>query len=75
MQTAFPAQSAIKAPAKSMANMHQVVLNDRINAVLCCAFILVVACILVYGVRACRAALRDPEWTAQEAPAYLAAAK
>ena len=69
------AEGKVLAPAKSMANMHQVVLNDRINAVLCSVFMLVVACILVYGVRACLAALRDPEWTAQEAPVQRATAE
>ncbi|SFI53727.1 carbon starvation CstA family protein [Caulobacter sp. UNC279MFTsu5.1] len=69
------AEAKVLAPAKSMANMRQIVLNDRINAVLCSIFILVVACILLYGVRACLAALRRPDWTAQETPDPLAAAE
>jgi hypothetical protein len=40
-------------PAKSMAQMHQMLLNDRIDAGLCALFLAVVASVLVFAIRAC----------------------
>ena len=54
------------APAKNLAEMHKIVLNDRIDAVLCVFFILVTLAMTAYGVRACLQALRIGEWTARE---------
>ena len=62
------------APAKSLAEMRQIVLNDRIDAVLCVFFILVTLAMTGYGVRACRKALREPKWTARETPAGIVGA-
>ncbi|MDB5690339.1 MAG: carbon starvation protein [Sphingomonas bacterium] len=58
----------ILAPAKSMAEMRRIVLNDRIDAGLCVLFLGVVTAILIYGVRACLAALRSDRPTARELP-------
>jgi carbon starvation protein len=55
-------------PAKSMDQMNQIILNARIDAVLCVFFILVSLSILVFAVRAVVAAYRDTEWTAREHP-------
>ncbi|RXZ42009.1 carbon starvation CstA family protein [Crenobacter cavernae] len=59
----------VLAPAKSLAQMQQVVFNDRLDAGLAAFFILVVLSVLVYGVRACWAAWRVSHPTAQETPA------
>ncbi len=68
------AEGTVLAPAKTLADMQQIVLNDRINATLCALFIAVVLSILVYGVRAALKALRTKEPTAQEtAPQALPA--
>jgi carbon starvation protein len=46
------AQGEVLAPAKSMAQMRQVIFNDYVNASLCALFIAVVLATLFYGVRA-----------------------
>jgi carbon starvation protein len=56
------------APAKTFAEMHKIVLNDRIDAGLCVFFILVTVTMTAYGVRASMQALRNREWTARETP-------
>ena len=56
------------APAKSMAEMERIILNDRIDAALCIFFILVTLAMTAYGVRACLIALRTGTWTARETP-------
>jgi carbon starvation protein len=56
------------APAKSMAEMQRIVLNDRIDAALCVLFLGVVAAILIYGIRACRQALRSERPIVRELP-------
>lgn len=61
------------APAKSLAEMHKIVLNDRIDAALCVFFILVTLAMTAYGVRASLQALRSKEWTARESSAQRAA--
>nr|WP_047165547.1 carbon starvation CstA family protein [Sphingomonas sp. Y57] len=47
-------------PAKSLAEMEQIILNDRVDAAMCGLFLLVMGIILVEAVRACRAALANP---------------
>ncbi|MFC5346202.1 carbon starvation CstA family protein [Brevundimonas staleyi] len=63
------AEGTVLAPAKSIADMQQIVLNDRINATLCVLFMGVVISILIYGVRACLKAKANSEPTDQETPA------
>ena len=46
----------VLAPAKSLAQMSQIILNDRINAGICAFFLCVMLVILVQAIRACRAA-------------------
>ena len=46
--------------------MHQVVLNDYVDAALCGFFVLVVIAMAVYGVIWCVRALAAPRATAQE---------
>lgn len=60
-------EGRVIAPAKSLAEMHKIVLNDRIDAGLCVFFIVVTLTMTTYGVRACLRALRTNEWTAREA--------
>lgn len=61
-------QGTLLAPAKSMAQMRQIMVNNYIDAALCGAFMLVVLCILFFGVRACLQARRASQPTAQETP-------
>jgi carbon starvation protein len=63
------ADGRVLAPAKSLAEMARVVLNDRIDAALCALFLAVVATIVVYGVRACLSAHRADRPTVREVPA------
>ena len=67
-------EERIIAPAKSLAEMDRIVLNDRIDAALCIFFILVTLAMTAYGVRACLRALRTREWSACEAPPRATAA-
>ena len=60
------ANGAVIAPAKSMAQMHQIVLNARIDAVLCAFFISVSLTILGFSLRAIAIAYRNKSWTARE---------
>ncbi|MDB5662930.1 MAG: carbon starvation protein, partial [Sphingomonas bacterium] len=48
----------VLAPAKSMAEMRRIVMNDTIDAALCALFLAVVLAILLYGIRSCLAARR-----------------
>jgi carbon starvation protein CstA len=64
----------ILAPAKTMAEMNRIILNDRIDAGLCVLFLAVVFAILAYGVRTCRAALRSDRPTTRELPLQAQAA-
>jgi len=52
------ASGQVLAPAKSLAEMHRIVMNDRIDAALCTLFLGVVVSIIGYGVRTCLAARR-----------------
>lgn len=60
------AEGKLLAPAKNAGQMSQIVLNDRIDAVLACLFIALVVAIAVFGVMACLKALRADRWTALE---------
>jgi carbon starvation protein len=68
------ARGEIKAPAKSMAEMEAIVFNDRIDAALCALFLVVVLSLLVFSIRTCLAALRDPEPSVSEAPRQMVTA-
>ncbi|MFA7441483.1 MAG: carbon starvation CstA family protein [Sphingomonadaceae bacterium] len=63
------------APAKSMGEMHQIVLNDRIDAAAVALFLTVMLAILWYTIKSCIAAYRADAPTTQEIPATLVAAK
>jgi carbon starvation protein len=55
-------------PAKALAEMRSVILNDYVGAALCCAFMAVVVSMLVYGVLAIRKALANPAASTREIP-------
>lgn len=59
----------VLAPAKSLAQMQQVIFNDRLDAGLAGLFILVVLSVLGFGIKACLQAWRTSHPTAQETPA------
>lgn len=60
------AEGKLLAPAKNAGQMSQIVLNDRIDAVLAALFIALVVAIAVFGIMACVKALRADRWTALE---------
>ncbi len=60
------AENKILAPAKSMADMHKIVFNDRIDAALAVLFVGLVLAIATFGVMACVKAYRAERWTALE---------
>ncbi len=60
------AEGKLLAPAKNAGQMSQIVLNDRIDAVLACLFIALVVAIAAFGIMACVKALRADRWTALE---------
>jgi carbon starvation protein len=62
-------QGQVLAPAKDMAQMNQIIFNDRIDAALALLFVLVVVSILVFGIKSCLEAYRTDRWTASETPA------
>jgi carbon starvation protein len=65
-------QGKVLAPAKTVADMQQVITNDYVDAALTVLFMLVVVVILGFGVRAILAARRSAEPTSREtAPATL----
>ena len=61
----------IVAPAKSMAQMRQIIFNDRIDAALVALFLAVVLSLLFFTIRTCLAARRVGHATAQEIPAGM----
>jgi carbon starvation protein len=67
------AAGTVLAPAKTVAEMRAIVMNDRIDAALCALFLAVVLSILLFAVRACVAARRVPTPTVQEIGAEAAA--
>ncbi len=56
----------ILAPAKSMAQMHQIIMNDRIDAALCLIFLGVLLSMLAFALRTMWQAFRDPAVTTRE---------
>jgi carbon starvation protein len=72
MAHAFIYQSALAdgkvlAPAMSVGEMSQIVVNDYVDAALCALFVLVVLSMLVFGVRSALAGWRSGRPTAVEA--------
>ena len=61
----------VLAPAKSLAQMQQVIFNDHINATLCVLFMSVVLVMLFCSLRAMRAALRSGRIESTETPVVL----
>ena len=68
------ARSEVLAPARSIADMRAIVLNDRIDAALTLLFMLALLSILLFGIRACFAARAADRPTARELPVSEAAA-
>jgi carbon starvation protein len=66
------AEGKVLAPAKSMAQMKQVLMNDYIDAGLCVLFMFVVISIILFGINACMKAYRENGWTAREIPSVAA---
>ena len=60
------AAGKILAPAKTIEEMHRVIVNDYVDATLSALFVAVVLAMIVYGVIAIRRALGDPKITAME---------
>jgi carbon starvation protein len=60
------AAGKILAPAKTMAEMHRVIVNDYVDATMCALFVMVVLAMIVYGVIAILRAFGDPKITAIE---------
>jgi len=61
------AAGTVLAPARTAAQMHQIVLNDRVDVSLTALFMAVVVTMLVSGLRAAVAARANPRITAREA--------
>jgi carbon starvation protein len=60
------ADAQVLGPAKSLADMAAIVVNDTVDALLCALFIGVVLAMLAYGVLAVRRALSNPTATTRE---------
>jgi carbon starvation protein len=56
------------APAKSAAQMRQIIFNDYVDAMLAGLFIVVVVSVLVFGIRTILAARGGPKPSAKETP-------
>ncbi len=61
------AEGKVLAPAKAPAQMHQIIMNDYIDATLAAIFMAVVLSILFFSIRACVQALRQDKPTTKEA--------
>lgn len=59
----------ILAPAKTIGDMHRVIVNDYVNSALTAGFLFVVLTVVVYGVGACFKALKSDQPTVVETPA------
>ncbi|MEY4676109.1 MAG: carbon starvation protein CstA [Pseudomonadota bacterium] len=68
------AQEQILAPAKSMAQMHQIIFNNYLNASLAALFMLVLLSVVFYGFKQCMIALKSNKPTTQEAVGDLKSA-
>ena len=65
------ARGELLAPAKNLAQMHQAILNDRVDAALCTLFMAVVLAMTGFGVAAIRRARASDRSSAREtAPVY-----
>jgi carbon starvation protein CstA len=64
--SAAVAADKVLAPAKSLADMHRVVFNDRLDATLAALAVAIVLIVVVYGVISIRKALSAPTSTAIE---------
>jgi len=62
------ASDTITAPAKTMGQMHQIVVNAYVNTGLTVLFLFVVAAVLVYSVKTILAARRNPQRSDKETP-------
>ncbi|OEZ98147.1 carbon starvation CstA family protein [Duganella sp. HH101] len=69
-QAAFD-QGKLLAPAKSVAQMQQVIFNDYLDASLAGFFVIVVLSVLVFGIRTLLAARAAAQPTAKESPMVL----
>ena len=56
-------------PAKTMGDMHRIIVNDYVNSALTAGFLFVVITMVVYGVQACLKARRINHPTVRETPA------
>jgi len=65
------AEGEVLAPAKSLAQMQQVIFNDRLDAALCVLFMSVVLVMLFCSLRAMRTALRSGRVESTETPVVL----
>ena len=65
------ANAQVLAPAKSIAQMQQVIINDYVNASLAGLFMLVLISMLVFGIRTVLRARNTRKPTAKEAPFEL----
>ena len=61
-------QGTFLPPTHTAAQMQQVIFNDYVNATLTVLFMMVVTSVLIYGLRAIRAARLTHQSTAQETP-------
>ena len=66
------ARGEVLAPAKSMADMHAIVFNDRVDAGLTVMFLAVVVAMVFFGLGACLGAWRADRPTTHELPGHLA---
>jgi carbon starvation protein len=64
-------EGKLLAPAKSVAQMHQIVFNDYLDASLAGFFVIVVLSVLVFGVRTVLVARANAQPTAKESPMVL----
>nr|WP_315400128.1 carbon starvation CstA family protein [uncultured Duganella sp.] len=65
-------EGKLLAPAKSVAQMHQIVFNDYLDASLAGFFVIVVLSVLVFGIRTVARARASDKPTAMESPMVLA---
>ena len=63
-----PGAGELIAPAKSVGDMHRIIVNDYVNSTLTAGFLFVVVTMVVYGVLACRKAYANNRPTVREYP-------
>ncbi len=69
------AEGRVLAPAKSLAEMQRVLINDYVDATLCVLFMAVVVSMLVYGLIGIARAVGNPDVTAKEVGGDLRAVR